>query len=312
MISEVITSAHGKDKVIDFRDGLQPALREHYASMHQQGGNKYSEGVKTYPSVIKLYLCDFSKGTGQNSVNVSVNLEPSLPYEWLEVCKMSLGQVVVPFFQAGNSGLTETALGRMHQDLQAAGRGANAFGILLRGLVSGVADVIRGNIPGDQAGLYRMLGSAMKKAAQTFQPAQNQNVETLLKLARGIDYTYSQDKVNVYKKGQDGFAPVSRLSVTRQTFRQDGAAAAYPWVFKVTNGEAIVAEKNTGATTFRSDTMRNKEEGFIRLSDRDVFRMMLRITHFIDAWETAYGIPVICSGEQMREQERQARQQQCY
>lgn len=312
MVSDVITKAHGKDKVIDFRNGLVPALPEHYASIHQAGGRKSSGGRKTFSSVIKMYLCDFAKGTGDKSVTVSVNLEPSLCYEWLEVCKASLGQIALPYYdkvkkQGGSpydTELRENSLGRMRNDLITAGSGAVSFVTMLQGVVSGLADIVRGKIS-DKMGACTAAGAAMKKAKGAFSESRNRPAENVLTLARGIDYSYTQDKVNVYKKGKDGYAPVSRLLVTRQTFRTDGSAAMYPWTFKITNGEAVVVERDNGATTFQSNTMRNSSEAFILVSDRDVFRMMLRVTHFIDAWETAYGIPVICNGIQLEEQERQ-------
>lgn len=46
------------------------------------------------------------------------------------------------------------------------------------------------------------------------------------------------------------------------------------------------------------------------LSDRDMFRMMTRITHFVDVWETAYGIPLVAQGIQILEQEQANRQAQ--
>lgn len=95
MANRVITRAHGKDRVIDFRDSLVAAMPDDYATMHQTGGRK-KEG--TFPSVIQMVLCDFSKGTGDKSVTVQVNLEPTLCYEWLEVCKQSLGQVAIPYY----------------------------------------------------------------------------------------------------------------------------------------------------------------------------------------------------------------------
>ena len=278
MANRVIARAHGKDRVIDFRDSLVAAAPEDYATMHQVGGRKNGN---SYPSVIQMVLCDFSKGTGDKSVTVQVNLDPTLCYEWLEVCKQSLGQVA--------------------DSLDAAGKAARAFEALVRGAMSVTANIVRGKANAGSKEAYAGYGTAMKNAAASFAPAQNQT--PYLKVARGIDYTYTQDKVNVYKKGSDGFAPVSRLSITRQSFRKDGDAATYPWTFKVTNGLAQVVERDNGATTFRSDTLKNTTEVYIMVSDRDMFRMMTRVTHFIDAWENTYCIPVIRNGISQREKE---------
>ena len=79
----------------------------------------------------------------------------------------------------------------------------------------------------------------------------------------------------------------------------------YPWVLKITNGEAKVIEQATGATTFDGKSMRNKVEVFIQVSDRDMYRMMYRVTRFIETWENAMCIPVIIEGENKKEAERQ-------
>lgn len=310
MVSKIITSANGKNKVIDFRDGLNLALPEHYATIHQIGGKKNSEGQKTYPSVIRIVLCDFTKGTGNASITVSVNVEPSLPYEWLEICKQSLGEIALPFYsQNGKNGLQENTLGRMRSQLHCASTGARAVLSLFQGAVNAIADMVTGKTDQDPKGPHKAIGSAVKNAKSVFATT-NQPNEAGMKLPRGIDYIHTQDKVNVYKKGQDGYAPVTQLQVTRQTFRSDGSMSMYPWTIKVINGEAVVDERDTGATTFRAKSMRNRKEAFIMLSDRDMFRMMTRITHFVDVWETAYGIPLVAQGMQLLEQEQANRQVQ--
>ena len=303
MANRVIARAHGKDRVIDFRDSLVAAAPEDYATMHQVGGRKNGN---SYPSVIQMVLCDFSKGTGDKSVTVQVNLDPTLCYEWLEVCKRSLGQVAIPYYdkvpqQRGQPVLKKNAIASMADSLDAAGKAARAFEALVRGAMSVTANIVSGKANAGSKEAYAGYGTAMKNAAASFAPAKNQT--PYLKVARGIDYAYTQDKVNVYKKGSDGFAPVSRLSITRQSFRKDGDAATYPWTFKVTNGLAQVVERDNGATTFRSDTLKNTTEVYIMVSDRDMFRMMTRVTHFIDAWENTYCIPVIRNGISQREKE---------
>lgn len=303
MTNRVIARTHGKDRVIDFRDSLVAATPSDYATMHQVGGRK-NEG--SFPSVIQMCLCDFSRGTGDKSITVQVNLEPTLCYEWLEICKANLGQMVIPYYdkvpqQNGRPILAKNAISDLMDSLSSAGRAAKAFEVLTRGVMSATANIVRGKVAVGSTEAHTAYGAAMKNAMAEFAPEQNQ--PPYLKVARGVDYSYVQDKVNVYKKRSDGFAPVSRVSVTRQSFRKDGDAATYPWTFKITNGVARVVEKNNGATTFQSNTMKNTTEAYILVSDRDMFRMMTRVTHFIDAWENAYCIPVICKGIQNRVQE---------
>ena len=69
-ISKQICKVHGKDKVIDFRDGLHYANYVDFANIHGVGGKKHAPN-----STIQVVLCDYSKGKGENSVNVRFRLE---------------------------------------------------------------------------------------------------------------------------------------------------------------------------------------------------------------------------------------------
>ncbi|MCC8015454.1 MAG: hypothetical protein LIO87_09695 [Eubacterium sp.] len=75
MVSRVITRTNGNKKVIDFRDNLNLSALDDYAELHGNGGKNHA--VK---STIKCCMCDFSKGTGGNSINVSTNLDIDLVY----------------------------------------------------------------------------------------------------------------------------------------------------------------------------------------------------------------------------------------
>ena len=94
MVTNVITKCNGKDKVVDFRDKLSRSLPDEYAMMHQSGGKK--NGGKTFPSVIEMVICDFTKGTGDKSVTCSVNIDPTMFDEWLTVCRCNVGTMAVP------------------------------------------------------------------------------------------------------------------------------------------------------------------------------------------------------------------------
>lgn len=313
MVSDVIARAHGQNRVIDFRDALEPALPEEYATMHQLGGRK---NANSYPSVIRIFICDFSRGKGEHSVTVSANIEPSLCYEWLEVCKANLGQVVLPFYEKdpqngkrGGGQMVPNALHGIREELSAVHRMTGAFSALLSCGIYTTRDLVLGKVIRASQDFYSGVGAKLKtirEREKQLAEASRANRDVTLKVARGIDYTFFQDKVNSYKKGKDGYAPVSRLMVVRSSFRKDGDAAMYPWTVKITTGEAVVAVDANGATTFRANTLRNSNEAYIKLSDRDFFRMMIRVTHFIDVWETAICIPVISNGIAQKLAERDA------
>lgn len=69
-INAKITWMDGKDKKLDFSDCLIKANPEDYANIHGCGGKGHAPN-----SSICLTLCDYSKGTGDKSVTVKVNLD---------------------------------------------------------------------------------------------------------------------------------------------------------------------------------------------------------------------------------------------
>lgn len=296
MVSAIIAKANGRNKVVDFRDGLVPALVEDYAMMHGAGGKGHAPA-----SVIKVTICDFSAGTGDKSTTVSANISPDLCEQLLEVCRQNMGTYVVdnqfPVFaeqRATNIKLRKAA------DM--------GFSILQNvvtflGRFTGAAE--KGEMPtSDKSALMleKLLGKTMDRAMAT-EPPQTQ--PACLTMARHMDYSYSQDRVHNYA-GSD-FAPVQRLTISHATYRRDGALSNYPWTIKIVNGRAKVRVQSTGATTFDASTLTDIKEAYIQVSDTDMFHMMNRVTHYIVAWESLVTVPVIEQGLAQKEIERQKR-----
>ena len=117
---------------------------------------------------------------------------------------------------------------------------------------------------------------------------------------------FVQDRVHAFGENihEGSIVPVQRLNIFRQTYRNDGQMGKYPWTVKITNAKAPVHFQDTGATSFSSAKMTDKQEAFIMLSDADMYRMMSRICHFITAWECSVGADVIRQGRKKRAEER--------
>ena len=69
-----------------------------------------------------------------------------------------------------------------------------------------------------------------------------------------------------------------------------------PWSVNISNFEAAPNEQKNGTTSYRSNTKRNEVNLFVQVSDDDMWRCCYAVSHFITAWEMAYGIPLIQSG----------------
>lgn len=293
---DIIAKVNGKDKVIDFRDRLNPATPNNYSNIHNPGGG----GVDGYPSLIKVVLCDFSQGTGANSTTVEVNIDPATALLLHEVAGRCLGGITLPPQHAFSIAAANTT----------------ATATLLSGLSNGVGQAISGVVDYLNDKNAGALATKLAASMDTLRKAITKKKEVMpqsVTIPCGLSYTYSQDKVNVHRKDADGYSPVSRLVITHAPFRtkrenrngtwvqvETGEVSTYPWYIKITNGEAKTTTDSKGATTFDSKSMKNVKEAFINVSDEDMYKALTKVTRFINVWENAMCIPVVLGGEKQR------------
>ena len=110
------------------------------------------------------------------------------------------------------------------------------------------------------------------------------------------DFSYRQERVNPYSRSNDGYVRVSVVSIQRKQFNAKNEVMKSPWSVNISNFEAAPNEQKNGTTSYRSNTKRNEVNLFIQVSDDDMWRCCYAVSHFITAWEMAYGIPLIQSG----------------
>ncbi len=273
MVSTAITKTNGKGKVIDFRDNLTIANIDDYANMHGTGGKNHAPN-----STITCCICNYSKGTGENSVTVRTNINIDAVYALFTATQRIITENTL---KAGNeSTISQSGLNQLKQiykQLEAAYKASQSTPM--------TSDAIK------------KIGNAYHKALGEIKTGNRAGV---------ADFTYSQDKVDAYKKQNDGTAPVSKISIVHCPIRKDGQVSTYPWFIKITNGYAPVVTQNTGATTYDAKKMQVKAEEYINVNDNDMFRMMLRVVRYIETWENTRCIPLLQNGLQKRAEERQA------
>lgn len=293
MLNGIIAKANGRDKVIDFRDGLVLADIDDYAMIHGVGGKHH-----TMNSVIKIGLCDYTAGTGSKSKTVFASITPDICEQLFEVCKQNLGTTV---YDNSFPALKEqrTANRKM---MKFADMGVDVLMKVVTILTRATTAADKGTAP-SAVEVAKGLNKLLSKTQERVMAKENYEDPACLTTLRRVDFQYTQDRVHSKKMGADGYAPVQRLQIFHQTYRKDGNLSNYPWTVKITNCEAKVFTKNTGATTFDSSSMRNTSDAFIQISDADMFRMMYRVTHYIAVWEYTQGTMLVMNGLDKRKKE---------
>lgn len=298
-VSTIIAKVNGRNKVLDFRDGLVVANVNDYAMLHGCGGEGHAPS-----SVIKVYLCDYSSGTGSMSRTVSANISTVLCEQIFEVCKRNIGAQIIPddfgFFTEQR--MSNKKMSRMADMCHCALQGSQ---IILDRFIEKSKE---GDSP-KMAAVAERLSYYLKKALEraAAEPASPER-EPYMGLPQHMDFNYSQDRVHNYqsKTGGGNIAPVQKLEIWHTTYRKQGDLSTYPWTVRITNGKARVVSQPTGGTTYDASSMTDVEKAFIQISDADMFRAMSRINHYVNVWENAIAVDVVRQGLIKREQERKA------
>ena len=273
-----IAKAASKNKFLDFRNSLTLAFLEDYANLQGIGGGKHAP-----TSGIKLLIQDNSNG----SQNAQAIVPCFLIDKMLEVCRKN----AVDMEYDGT--MVAFQVDRIYKSIYE----------LAKGVKSACGRIIKQK--GHPNGPLADFGNAAREAESVFTDYQKYPA-----VACGrpyADFSYRQERVNPYSKTNDGFVRVSVVSIQRKQFNAKNEIMKSPWSVNISNFEAAPNEQKNGTTSYKSNTKRNEVNLFIQVSDDDMWRCCYAVSHFISAWEMAYGIPLIQSGIAAYES-----QQDCY
>lgn len=285
-LSNLITKVHGRDKVVSLHDALIPALPKDYANIHGVGGKDHAP-----VSGIKLILCDYSKGTGEASVTVSVNLDPTLFPRMAHIAESNIGEYLAPIDGVWSK---TVATHNMQRSM------LNTMLNLIQGSVAVLAAAVKGEKTA-LAGFGRLLADNKQSLKE-----ERGGQEEMLRIPFTRDFQHTQTRVNSYKVGQDGFCPVSVLTIQRQGW-YNGQARKLPWTIKASNFEARMKQSDKGTTSYDGTSVRNKQEAFIQISDEDWYRACTAVSRFVNVWELSVGPAAVKKAIKIKEEERLTR-----
>lgn len=272
MTDRIITKVNAKDKVLDFRDNLIVSGPSAYAMLHGMGGKKHA-----MKSTIKVVICDYSRGTGENSVTVSTNISPDVVSYLYKMSEQAMQTSSLSNFSLSIS--SKTALRNVIAQL---GKVRN--------------DVANGRLAEDVPALSEQITAMGKALASVVKEIEPQEA--------GPAFQYEQQRVNPYQIDANGMAPVSYLTIQRNGLR-NGAKARYPWQIAIKSGIARVVQQANGACSFDGKSFQCQGQAAIFISDQDMYRMMFQCVHFISVWENAMCLQQVSAGVQAVQRERE-------
>lgn len=262
-----IAKAASKNKFLDFRNALTLAFLEDYANLQGIGGGKHAP-----TSGIKLLIQDNSNGSQKAQAIVPCFLIDKM----LEVCRRN----AVDLEYDGTT--VAFQVDRIYK----------SFFELVKGVKSACGRILKQS--GHPKGPLADFGNAARGAETVYTDYQKFPATAYGKPY--ADFSYRQERVNPYSRSNDGFVRVSVISIQRKQFNAKNEVMKSPWSVNISNFEAAPNEQKNGTTSYRSNTKRNEVNLFIQISDDDMWRCCYAVSHFITAWEMAYGIPLIQSG----------------
>lgn len=292
-ISDIIVRTDTKGKILDFRNNLILARKEHYAMMHGTGGKEFAPN-----STIKVTVTDYSNGTGDKSTTVSANVSPDLIARILDVCRQNVGVSVVPPSSGKGSSSEPINPAKIEE----------AYKLALELFQKGAQGADKGSTVISKESL-RNLGvliaetkdaiAAHNGKSQSAQPSPSVQANA------SVDFSWQQERVNIYGDAdKEGRIPVSVLTIVRQQYRKNGDVSRLPWSAKITTFRAKPKAQENGTTAYDGNSKADVKEAYINISDDEMFRCCYRIERFIQVWENAMCIPLVREGISIKEQNR--------
>lgn len=280
-LSNKIAGAAMKGKFVDFNDALVPADVKDYANLHGIGGKDHAP-----ISGIRITITDYSQGTGDASKSVSAHAPREIFGEMLAICLRNAGTDHM-------SGVVKSIARNQKRQ--------NAILQQIANICRTNIGVLMGKIDSQDNAVQTWFDELKETLKKCFKSREDNELPS-----NWTDYTYHQDRVNVYQN-INGFVPVKTLDITRRNLREkDGNTdvSKNPWTISISSFLAKPKEHANGTVSYISSTIKDRTDAFIYLSDNDMYRCCYNVEHYIKIWEMAVCIPIVRLGLQEQEARR--------
>lgn len=258
-----ISGFFAKNKAFDFADNLTVAKEYDARNIFGVGGKETVNGEKRAhnpPATIKCSLSDFR---GNETVFVQHNLDISVFPLLEEVIKKNVGETAM-------NGELASYIENLYCEVLNTKMTSSTT-------LSAIAGEKKDGLAPCEA--FSTGGQVMPISAGLF-----------------TDWEYSSTKVNSYRKGADGFVPVSDMTIRRQQYirSRDGngwESKKLPWHIEIVEFEAQMKTEANGTTPYMHGTERNKKFASIDTDDNTLFEAVWLVNQFIDTYKIMMGVP---------------------
>lgn len=150
--------------------------------------------------------------------------------------------------------------------------------------------------------VYSLIGILMKdysrgtgdKAVTVGANVSPEEVKFILsRLSAGFqEFAFQQEKI-FGERDVKGYARVSKVRIIRAPRDSKGTERKLPWYIEVENGCGIPQKNANGGTYMKANSFISGGKVYANLSDLEMFKLLRRVSSYIDCWEHAIAPPLI-------------------
>ena len=120
------------------------------------------------------------------------------------------------------------------------------------------------------------------------------------------EFEFKQEKI-FGEPDKNGRAKVTKFRLVRASKGKDGKPRNFPWYIEISNGTGVKVKSDKGGFYIKGESYKEEAKVFLNINDIDFFKLMIRVSRYIENWEAAVAPHVISAGKQALEEAREAR-----
>lgn len=119
-------------------------------------------------------------------------------------------------------------------------------------------------------------------------------------------FEFKQDKI-FGEPDSKGYSQVTKFLVQRIAVDRNGQPRNNPWYIEIENGTGIPLKNSNGGTYMKPQSFISNKKVYTNMTDLDMFKLLNRVSSYIDAWEIAIAPALIKQAKRTMQENREAR-----